>query len=46
MEFLLIQIEDNFPNYQKSKIKELIKTMLNNNYIDVNILDAYLSKNI
>lgn len=41
MKFLWIQIEDNYPNYQKSKIKEIINTMLDNNYINVNVLDAY-----
>lgn len=36
MKFLWIQIEDNFLKYQKSKIKEIINTMLDDNYIDVN----------
>lgn len=44
MKFLWIQIEDNYPNYQKFKIKEIINTMLDNNYINVNVLDAYLNK--
>lgn len=43
MKFLWIQIEDNYPNYQKFKIKEIINTMLDNNYINVNVLDAYLN---
>lgn len=36
IKFLWIQIEDNFLKYQKSKIKEIINTMLDDNYIDVN----------
>lgn len=36
MKFLWIQIEDNFLKYQKSKIKEIINIMLDDNYIDVN----------
>lgn len=43
MKFLWIQIEDNYPNYQKFKIKEIINTMLDNNYINVNVSDAYLN---